>query len=109
VATSLKERSVAMSQFSRRAFLIRGSMGAAAVAVGSAMPGLSGLLTTAENEGPAADDAAATSVAALPSTTEPLIAHITDLQSGEMSVYMGEREFTINDPALVRRLFGATK
>jgi len=41
--------------------------------------------------------------------TEPLIAHITDLQTGEMSLYMGEREFTINDPGLASRLFGAAK
>jgi hypothetical protein len=73
------------------------------------MPGLSGLLTTAEGEAPAADDAVATSAAELPSTSEPLIAHITDLQSGQMSLYMGEREFTVNDPGLVSRLFGATK
>jgi hypothetical protein len=97
-----------MKELSRRAFLIRGSVGAAAVAVGSAMPNLSGLLSTTADEAPAADDSAA-ALAEVPTSTEPLIAHVTDLQSGEMSVYMGEREFTFNDPGLARRLFGATR
>jgi hypothetical protein len=98
-----------MSELSRRAFLIRGSMGAAAIAVGSALPGMSGFLTDAESEGPAADDAATTAVAGTPTMTQPLIAHITDLQSGQMSLYMGEQEFTVNDPGLAGRLFGAAK
>jgi hypothetical protein len=98
-----------MGELSRRTFLIRGSLGAAAIAAGSAMPGLPALLSTAEDEAPAADDAAATAVAGTPSMTQPLIAHITDLQSGEMSLFMGEREFTVNDPGLANRLFGAAK
>jgi len=73
------------------------------------MPGLPGFLTAAEGEAPAADDAATSAVAGTPTMTEPLIAHITDLQTGEMSLYMGEREFTINDPGLASRLFGAAK
>jgi hypothetical protein len=98
-----------MSELSRRAFLIRSSVGAAAIAVGSALPGLPGLLSEAEGEAPAADDAATSAVSEAPSMTQPLIAHITDLQSGEMSLYMGEREFTVNDPGLASRLFGAAK
>jgi hypothetical protein len=98
-----------MSELSRRAFLIRGSVGAAAIAVGSALPGLPGFLSEAEGEAPATDDAATSAVAGTSTMTEPLIAHITDLQSGEMSLYMGEREYTINDPGLASRLFGAAK
>jgi hypothetical protein len=84
-------------------------MGAAVIAVDSALPGLPGLPTEAEGDAPAADDAATTAVAGAPSMTQPLIAHITDLQSGEMSLFMGEQEFTINDPGLASRLFGAAK
>jgi hypothetical protein len=98
-----------MSELSRRTFLIRGSLGAAAIAAGTAIPGLPTLLTTTEEEAPAADDAATTAVASTPSVTQPLIAHITDLRSGAMSLFMGEREFTINDPGLASRLFGAAK
>jgi hypothetical protein len=99
-----------VSEFSRRAFLIRSSVGAAVVAVGSAVPGLPSLLGTASDDAPAADDAAATAASApTPSLAQPLIAHITDLQSGEMSLYMGEREFNVTDPGLASRLFGAAK
>jgi hypothetical protein len=98
-----------VSELSRRAFLIRSSVGAAAVAVGSAIPGLPTLLGTAADDSPAADDAAATAATDAPSAGQPLIAHVTDLQSGEMSLFMGEREFTVTDPALASRLFGAAK
>ena len=84
-------------------------MGAAAIAVGSALPGLPGLLSEAEGDAPTADDAASTALAATPSMTQPLIAHITDLQSGEMSLYLGEQEFAVKDPGLAGRLFGAAK
>ncbi len=99
-----------VSELSRRAFLIRSSVGAAAVAVGSAIPGLPSLLGTAADDSPAAaDDAASTAATDSPSLGQPLIAHVTDLQSGEMSLFMGEREFTVTDPGLANRLFGAAK
>src|ERR1022692_2150021 len=98
-----------MPELSRRTFLIRGSVGAAAVAVGSAVPGLSSFLTAAESEAPAADEAAASAAVGAPTMTEPFIAHISALRTGEMSLFMGEREFTINDPGLANRLFGAAK
>jgi hypothetical protein len=41
--------------------------------------------------------------------TEPLIAHVKDLQTGEISLYMGEREFTYLDPTLAARLVRAAK
>ncbi|MGH9046899.1 MAG: twin-arginine translocation signal domain-containing protein [Acidimicrobiales bacterium] len=99
-----------MSELSRRAFLIRSSVGAAAVAVGSAVPGLPSILGSAEDDGAAADGEATTAAATgAPSMSQPLIAHVTDLQSGEMSLFMGEQEFTVRDPSLAGRLFGATK
>jgi hypothetical protein len=98
-----------VSELSRRAFLIRSSVGAAAVAVGSAIPGLPSLLGPAEEDAPGADDAASSAIADTPSAGQPLIAHVTDLQSGEMSLFMGEREFTVTDPGLANRLFGAAK
>jgi hypothetical protein len=98
-----------VSELSRRAFLIRSSVGAAAVAVGSAIPGLPSLLGTAEEDAPGTDDAASSAIADTPSASQPLIAHVTDLQSGEMSLFVGEREFTVTDPGLANRLFGAAK
>jgi len=84
-------------------------MGAAAAAVVSAMPTAASIFTTAENDAPADDDATSSALAEAPSDAQPLIAHVTDLRSGQISVFMGEREYTMSDPGLARRLFGATK
>lgn len=97
-----------MPELSRRAFLIRSSMGAAAVAIGSAVPGLPGLIGTAEEEAPSVDDSAV-GAAGVQDTSEPLIAHVTDLRSGEMNLYLGERQFSVTDPGLAARLFGAAR
>jgi hypothetical protein len=99
------------SGISRRLFL-RGSVGLAAVGAAVAtMPGLSGALVATENEAPAAEDGASTAVeggtAGASNLTEPLIAHVRDLQTGEMSLFVGEREITLNDPGLASRLAGA--
>lgn len=97
-----------MAPFSRRTFLIRGSLGAAAAAVASALPGLPTLATTALNEAPAAEDTAP-AVADDVATSEPLIAHVTDLRAGQLSVFVGEREYAVVDRGLVSRLVQATK
>ena len=98
-----------MAEMSRRTFLIRGSLGAAAAAVASALPNLPALATTASEDAPAEDDAATLATEALPSTTDPLIAHVTDLRTGQLSVFVGEREFAVVDRALASRLFQVTK
>jgi hypothetical protein len=101
-----------LSGFSRRLFL-RGTVGlAAAGAAVAAMPGLSGALTAAENEAPGVEDAATSAGVEGASTgasslAEPLIAHVKDLQTGEMSLFFGEKEITFNDPGLASRLAGA--
>lgn len=102
-----------MSDLSRRAFLVRGSLGIAAVGAMSAMPGLTGALTTAETEAPAVEDAATTAVpeggASAISMDQPLVAHIKDLQTGEMSLFMGEREVIYKDPLLAAKLLSAAR
>jgi hypothetical protein len=97
-----------MSGISRRAFLIRSSMGAAAAAVMTALPGLPSVVTTSGEEAPAADEATA-SVLSSVSSAQPLIAHVSDLRSGQISLFVGEREFTVVDKGLAGRLFGAAK
>jgi hypothetical protein len=98
-----------MSELSRRVFLIRGSLGAAAIGAAAAMPGIPALATAVEGEAPAADDAATSAVETTPTMTEPLIAHVKDLETGEISLYMGEQEFTYLDPNLAARLVRAAK
>jgi hypothetical protein len=43
------------------------------------------------------------------SLSEPVFAHVRDLASGEISLFVGEREITIQDPQLVARLFHASR
>jgi hypothetical protein len=103
-----------VSGFSRRLF-IRGSVGlAAASAAVAAVPGLSGALAATENEAPGVEDAASTAGAQEAATgtsslAQPLIAHVKDLQTGEMSLFFGEDEITVKDPGLASRLAGAAR
>lgn len=98
-----------MATISRRTFLIRGSLGAAAAAVASALPGLPSIATTAAEDAPAGEDGAAVVTEDLPLTSETVIAHVTDLRSGQLSVFVGEQEFTVVDRALTSRLLQVTK
>jgi len=97
-----------MAPFSRRTFLIRGSLGAAAAAVASTLPGLPSVAGTALDEAPAAEDTAP-AVADDIVTSEPVIAHVTDLRAGQLSVFVGEREYAVVDRGLVSRLVQAAK
>ena len=94
---------------SRRAVLRAGTMGAAAVGAVSAFPGLLGELTAAGPEvsaGASEATAAATDAEALSASgfEEAIVAHIRDATTGDMSLYVGEREIAYRDPALVHKL-----
>jgi hypothetical protein len=95
-----------MEPINRRLFLMRGSMAVAAAGVATAIP-LTPALTAAETEAPAAD--AAVESGAAGTMSEPLVAHVRDLASGEIGIYSGTREVTFHDPGLASRLFNATR
>jgi hypothetical protein len=97
---------------SRRVFIRTGSLGAAAVAFVGSVPGLSGLVTGVTSDSqqlPAAagevDGVAASGVAS--AVDGPVIAHVTDAASGDVSIYVGEREIVTRDPTLVAHLLRA--
>jgi hypothetical protein len=66
-------------------------------------------------QGPAASEAATTATNAaseLPEgaqMTEDLVAHVRDLNTGEINLYIGERQIVLNDPNLARALYQATR
>jgi hypothetical protein len=98
-----------LGDLSRRAFLRRGALTAAAVGVVGSVPGMSGMLAGASAQAPAiaADSTEAeTEVAPL---TEPLIVHVTNASTGEISLYRGAQEIMVRDPALARRLLAASR
>jgi hypothetical protein len=96
-----------MNAFTRRVFLTRSSMAVAAAGAVSAIPGLSSVLTAAESDAPASEALLTDEAAA--SMTEPLVAHVRDLSSGEIGLFSGEREVVFHDPGLAHRLFNATR
>ncbi|MDQ6782929.1 MAG: hypothetical protein M3063_05695 [Actinomycetota bacterium] len=98
-----------MSDISRRLFLKRGSFTVAAAGAVVAIPGAAGLLSEAEAEGPAVTKNAGAVSSSTTSLAQPLIAHVKDLSTGEISLFMGEHEFTYRDPQMAARLFQAAR
>jgi hypothetical protein len=95
------------SPFSRRTFLRRGTVTAAAVGMIATVPGLSGFLMGASAEAPAVEAGTGEAEADAGELSQPLLAHIKDLRTGEISLLQGEREILIRNPGLARSLFAA--
>jgi len=83
---------------SRRAFLSRGSLGVALAGAAVVVPGLSAVLKL-----PAPSSAAPS----LPTTAEPLVAHVRNLASGELSLMVGTQHVVLHDASLAARLYSA--
>ncbi|MBO0691589.1 MAG: twin-arginine translocation signal domain-containing protein [Acidimicrobiaceae bacterium] len=93
-----------MSGLSRRTFLTRGSLAVAVGSVATAVPGLGSILEAAPAEAPEINGALTEAEAGAANAGGPLVAHVTDLQAGEISIYQGESQVVYKDPALVARL-----
>jgi hypothetical protein len=101
-----------MSEVSRRLFLKGGSAAIVAAGAISAIPGLPALVGVADTQGPAdvgAAEAAVTDAESSSAMTEPLIAHIRDLSTGEIGLFSGTREITVLNPQLAASLFKAMR
>jgi hypothetical protein len=98
-----------MPGLSRRSFLTRGSLLVAVGSVVTAVPGLGSVLQAGEEEAPELSGAASEGSATGAELTAPLVAHIKDLQTGEISIYQGEQQFTYKDPGLAARIYQASR
>ncbi len=101
-----------MSEVSRRSFLKTGSAAVVAAGAISALPGLPAVVGVLETQGPAdagTADAAATDAETSVGLTEPLVAHVRDLATGEIGFFSGTREVTVLDPQLAARLIKAAQ
>ena len=98
-----------MAGVSRRTFLGRGSLAVAAAGVLSSVPGLSSLFGAAEAEAPAADASVAGAETGTATLSDPLVAHVRDLSTGEISLFNGTREIVVRDPQLAGRLARAAR
>ncbi|HVA44072.1 MAG TPA: hypothetical protein VNF50_11370 [Acidimicrobiales bacterium] len=99
-----------MTGLSRRGFLGKGSLSVAAAGLLATAPAgaISALLGSA-SEAPAVEEETA-NLADLGSGLDgSVVAHIRDIGSGEISVFTGEREVVIRDPAIAARLLRAVR
>jgi hypothetical protein len=94
---------------SRRNFLRRGTFTAAAVAVASSVPGISTLVASTAADAPAVDTGVSDAADDSGDLTEPLVAQVKDLNTGEISLFQGEREVVVHSPALARSLASAVR
>jgi hypothetical protein len=94
---------------SRRTFLRRGTFTAAAVAVAGSVPGISTLIATTSADAPALDTGLTDAADEGGALTEPLVAQVKNLNTGEISLFQGEREVTVRSPGLARSLMSATR
>ncbi len=94
---------------SRRTFLRGTTLTAAAVGVAASVPGLSGLLAGAPSTAPEVEHSLTGAESDADGLSEPLVAHVKDLATGEMSLYQGEREVVIRDVGLARRLASSAR
>jgi len=94
---------------SRRKFLRNGSLTAATVAVASSIPGLSGLLAGSASEAPAVESGVDDVEDDAGGLSDPLVAQVKDVRTGEISLFQGEREVVVHSPALARTLMSAAR
>jgi hypothetical protein len=86
-----------MSGLSRRRFIGGAAAGAVAVTAASAVPGMAAAAPVDDSADDAHDEAAH-------ELSEPVVARVRDLRTGEIALYVGTEEITHTDRALARRL-----
>jgi hypothetical protein len=91
-----------MPELNRRSFLGRSSLTVVAAGMAGTLPVAATAITAASPEA----DATLQEGSALDG---PLIAQVTDLENGAISLFSGESEFSIVDKNLAAKLFNATK
>jgi hypothetical protein len=90
---------IAVDDLDRRTFLMRGSLAAAAAGVAAALPLGAEVLV-----GPAAGATEADEPVDMP---EPVVAHVRNASTGEIALYVGNREVTVLDRGLASKLVRA--
>jgi hypothetical protein len=96
-----------MGRLNRRQFLQKGSFAVAAAGVASAVPGVAGLLS--EDLTALGPETSAGMETAVPSMSEPVVARVTDVSTGEIQMFFGTSSSTVNDPQLATSLVRAAR
>src|SRR5436305_12730684 len=95
-----------MEKHSRRTFLRQNSMAFGVAGAVAAVPGLPAAL---ESGGAQATESAAAELPRGAELSEPLVAHVRDLTTGEIDLFFCERQVTHRDPHMAARLFKAAR
>jgi hypothetical protein len=113
-STARADLEATMATLSRRLFMKRSGMTVAAAAVvGSGLPSI---LSSGAGEAPEVEgDASATAVestagsasAGAANMSQPVLAQVKNVSTGEISIYSGEQEITYLDPEMAARLVRA--
>jgi hypothetical protein len=102
-----------MNKLTRRAFLWRGSVAAGVAGAVAAVPGLPALLASESPVATTAVETAAPDASALipegASLSEPLVAHVRDLSTGAIDLFVGNQQIALNDTRLASQLYRATQ
>jgi hypothetical protein len=109
VAENASQAGGLRGSLSRRNFLRRSTFTAAAVAVAGSVPGISTLVASTTADAPAVDTGVSDAAGDSGALTEPLIAQVKDLDTGEISLFQGEQEVVVHSPALARSLLSAAR
>ncbi len=100
-----------MPKFTRRVFFKRTSTGLAALGALATIPGLVAANQSKETTH-TSTLTTSTGIAAgtaLPGINEPMIAHVRDFRTGEISLMFGNQEVVFHDPAIVQSLLKAVR
>lgn len=89
-----------MAKLARRGFLKRTTASVATIGVMASVP----TALTAITEAPQVTETAGTDLSSLSLAEGPVIAHISNLATGEISLLSGTQEIVFRDPDLVMRL-----
>jgi hypothetical protein len=87
-----------MTDLNRRSFLKQTSIGAATLGLLSSLPALAVISESPQDT---------TTKVAATALSGPLIAHVSDVATGEVALLLGSREIIFRDPQLVARLMKA--
>jgi hypothetical protein len=96
-----------MDNLSRRSFLKKGSVAVGAAGVAVAAPGLGKVVREKASGEPTR--AHEPDLPAEAASEGPLVAHVRDLATGEIDLFVGERRVTVKDRATASRLYRATR
>ena len=97
-----------MENVSRRGLLRNGSLAVMGVSLVGAVPAFSAGLAHKASDASAADPSPESAAPLKGASLDgPLVAHVKNLSTGEIGVYMGTSEVTFRDPQLAAKLYRA--